>query len=144
MNGTPWPHSWRSGILILAALVLAIKFLVRRQRPEGEWGAIYRNTDPHSFPSGHAARAVLLAGLFWARGHPAVGLDTGHLGAAGEPGAREHGRTLPGGRDRRLAAWTGHDPGAVGFAASVPLTISLRFFTIIVSTRASQLKAIEI
>lgn len=52
-----------AGILILAALVLAIKFLVRRQRPEGEWGAIYRNTDPHSFPSGHAARAVLLAGL---------------------------------------------------------------------------------
>jgi membrane-associated phospholipid phosphatase len=57
-----------AGILILAALVLAIKFLVRRQRPEGEWGAIYRNTDPHSFPSGHAARAVLLAGLFWALG----------------------------------------------------------------------------
>lgn len=55
-------------ILILAALVLIIKFLVRRQRPEGEWGAIYRNTDPHSFPSGHAARAVLLAGLFWALG----------------------------------------------------------------------------
>jgi membrane-associated phospholipid phosphatase len=55
-------------ILILAALVLGIKFLVRRQRPEGEWGAIYRKTDPHSFPSGHAARAVLLAGLFWALG----------------------------------------------------------------------------
>lgn len=57
-----------AGILILAALVLAIKFLVRRQRPEGNWGAIYRNTDPHSFPSGHAARAVLLAGLCWGLG----------------------------------------------------------------------------
>ncbi len=57
-----------AGILILAALVLAIKFLVRRQRPEGDWGAIYRNTDPHSFPSGHAARAVLLAGLCWGLG----------------------------------------------------------------------------
>lgn len=57
-----------AGILILAALVLAIKFLVRRQRPEGDWGAIYRNTDPHSFPSGHAARAVLLAGLCWGMG----------------------------------------------------------------------------
>jgi undecaprenyl-diphosphatase len=57
-----------AGILILAALVLAIKFLVRRRRPEGDWGAIYRNTDPHSFPSGHAARAVLLAGLCWGLG----------------------------------------------------------------------------
>ncbi|NPV86127.1 MAG: phosphatase PAP2 family protein [Anaerolineae bacterium] len=44
-----------------AVLVLAIKFMVRRSRPPGEWGAIYRNTDPHSFPSGHAARACLLA-----------------------------------------------------------------------------------
>lgn len=49
------------GIGVLAALVLGIKFLVRRKRPEGEWGSIYRNTDPHSFPSGHAARAFLIA-----------------------------------------------------------------------------------
>lgn len=49
------------GILGLAGIVLAIKFLVRRKRPEGEWGGIYRNTDPHSFPSGHAARAFLIA-----------------------------------------------------------------------------------
>ena len=48
------------GIGVLAALVMAIKFLVRRKRPEGEWGKIYRNTDPHSFPSGHAARAFLI------------------------------------------------------------------------------------
>jgi undecaprenyl-diphosphatase len=40
---------------------MVIKFTIRRQRPEGEWGAIYRSTDPHSFPSGHAARAVMLA-----------------------------------------------------------------------------------
>jgi undecaprenyl-diphosphatase len=52
-----------TGILVLAVLVLAIKFSVRRSRPEGEWGAIYRNTDPHSFPSGHAARAAMLAVL---------------------------------------------------------------------------------
>jgi len=51
------------GLLGLAALVMLIKFTVRRRRPEGEWGAIYRNTDPHSFPSGHAARAVFLAVL---------------------------------------------------------------------------------
>lgn len=49
------------GILGLAGVVLAIKFLVRRERPQGEWGGIYRNTDPHSFPSGHAARAFLIA-----------------------------------------------------------------------------------
>jgi len=49
------------GVAVLAVLVLAIKFSIRRERPEGEWGAIYRNTDPHSFPSGHAARAAMLA-----------------------------------------------------------------------------------
>lgn len=49
------------GILGLAGVVLGIKFLVRRERPVGEWGGIYRNTDPHSFPSGHAARAFLIA-----------------------------------------------------------------------------------
>lgn len=52
-----------AAILVTAVLVLAIKFVVRRQRPAGEWGAIYRATDPHSFPSGHATRAVLLAVL---------------------------------------------------------------------------------
>jgi len=51
------------GILVTAAVVMAIKFTIRRRRPEGEWGGIYRATDPHSFPSGHAARAVLLAVL---------------------------------------------------------------------------------
>jgi undecaprenyl-diphosphatase len=50
-------------ILVTAAIVLAIKFSVRRSRPQGEWGQIYRRTDPHSFPSGHAARAALLATL---------------------------------------------------------------------------------
>ena len=51
------------GISVLAALVMSLKFAIRRKRPEGEWGAIYRNTDPHSFPSGHAARAFLIAVL---------------------------------------------------------------------------------
>ncbi len=49
------------GVAVLAVLVLAIKFSIRRERPEGEWGSIYRKTDPHSFPSGHAARAAMLA-----------------------------------------------------------------------------------
>jgi len=48
-------------ILVLAVIVLVVKFTIRRRRPEGEWGGIYRNTDPHSFPSGHAARAFLIA-----------------------------------------------------------------------------------
>ena len=50
-------------ILVTAVMVLLIKFTVRRRRPEGEWGNIYRKTDPHSFPSGHAARAAMLAVL---------------------------------------------------------------------------------
>lgn len=50
-------------ILLLAVLVMSIKFLVRRSRPPGKWGSIYRNTDPHSFPSGHAARAVMIASI---------------------------------------------------------------------------------
>lgn len=49
------------GIAGLAAVVVIVKLLVKRKRPEGEWGDIYRNTDPHSFPSGHAARAFLIA-----------------------------------------------------------------------------------
>jgi undecaprenyl-diphosphatase len=48
-------------IIALAVIVLAIKFSIRRRRPEGTWGAMYRSTDPHSFPSGHAARAILIA-----------------------------------------------------------------------------------
>ena len=56
------------GVVVLALLVLAIKFTIRRKRPEGEWGAIYRNTDPHSFPSGHAARAFMLAVMALALG----------------------------------------------------------------------------
>lgn len=49
------------GIVVTAVVVLVIKFTVRRRRPEGEWGSIYRSTDPHSFPSGHAARGMMLA-----------------------------------------------------------------------------------
>jgi undecaprenyl-diphosphatase len=75
------PRSWRPTALIfalavggLAIVVLAIKFLVRRQRPAGEWGGVYRKTDPHSFPSGHAARAFLLAVLGLFLGPPWFGL----------------------------------------------------------------------
>ena len=52
-----------ASILATAGVVLALKFSFRRARPEGEWGQIYRKTDPHSFPSGHAARGMLISVL---------------------------------------------------------------------------------
>jgi membrane-associated phospholipid phosphatase len=62
------------GILITAVTVFLIKFIVRRQRPEGEWGNVYRRTDPHSFPSGHAARAMMLAVIALGMGPTWLGL----------------------------------------------------------------------
>ncbi len=55
-------------IVLQALLVFPLKLAIRRQRPQGEWGSIYRTIDPHSFPSGHAARATLLAVLCVALG----------------------------------------------------------------------------
>jgi len=57
----PWAVTVLACIVVLALLVLVVKFTVKRRRPEGEWGLLYRSTDPHSFPSGHAARAIELA-----------------------------------------------------------------------------------
>jgi undecaprenyl-diphosphatase len=48
-------------IVFTAIVVFVVKNLFRRKRPEGEWGQFYRLTDPHSFPSGHTVRAVMLA-----------------------------------------------------------------------------------
>jgi undecaprenyl-diphosphatase len=59
----PWALTVLLSIVVLAVIVLVIKFSIRRRRPEGEWGAFYRSTDPHSFPSGHSARAMLIAVL---------------------------------------------------------------------------------
>jgi undecaprenyl-diphosphatase len=58
-----WAIVMLAAISVLAILVMGLKFIIRRRRPEGDWGSIYRNTDPHSFPSGHAARAFLIAEL---------------------------------------------------------------------------------
>ena len=62
--GDPFWKKWAlvifGGIAVLAAMVLTIKFSVRRRRPEGEWGLLYRSTDPHSFPSGHAALILVI------------------------------------------------------------------------------------
>lgn len=62
------------GVLVTAAIVMIIKLLVRRKRPAGEWGSLYRRTDPHSFPSGHAARSAMLAVLGAAFGPPWLGV----------------------------------------------------------------------
>ena len=71
MGAAEW-KAWSLRLLIAigatAALVFSLKLVFRRRRPEGDWGGIYRNTDPHSFPSGHAARGVLLAIMVWAMG----------------------------------------------------------------------------
>jgi len=58
------------GLAIMAAVVILLKFSIHRPRPEGEWGQIYRITDPHSFPSGHAARSTALAVMALAIGPP--------------------------------------------------------------------------
>ena len=58
------------GLVIMAAAVIVLKFTIRRPRPDGEWGQIYRITDPHSFPSGHAARSATLAVMAIAFGPP--------------------------------------------------------------------------
>jgi membrane-associated phospholipid phosphatase len=58
------------GLVIMAAAVIILKFAIRRPRPEGEWGQIYRITDPHSFPSGHAARSAALVVMGIAIGPP--------------------------------------------------------------------------
>ncbi len=59
---------------MMAVMVILLKFSIRRPRPEGEWGKIYRITDPHSFPSGHAARSAALAVMGLAIGPPWFGL----------------------------------------------------------------------
>jgi undecaprenyl-diphosphatase len=65
-----WYEDFRS-VGVIAAAVAAVlsamaiaglaKLFFRRARPEGEWGGVYRRLDPHSFPSGHAARTLALA-----------------------------------------------------------------------------------
>jgi undecaprenyl-diphosphatase len=69
-----WAVVQFGSIGLLAVLVLLIKFRIRRRRPEGEWGMIYRSTDPHSFPSGHAARAFLIATIAGALGPSWLGV----------------------------------------------------------------------
>ncbi|HET7375068.1 MAG TPA: phosphatase PAP2 family protein, partial [Anaerolineae bacterium] len=48
-------------ILIIAAVVFAIKVTVRRRRPTNERSLATMTLDEHSFPSGHAARSMGVA-----------------------------------------------------------------------------------
>lgn len=47
-------------ILAVGGLVYLLKARIKRERPQPANGLIYRLTDEHSFPSGHAARGILL------------------------------------------------------------------------------------
>jgi membrane-associated phospholipid phosphatase len=49
-----------AGYLASMVITWLVKYTFRRRRPEGDWGALYRKTDPHSFPSGHASRTLTL------------------------------------------------------------------------------------
>ncbi len=62
-----------AGVLVTAIIALSLKRLIRRARPAGDWGALYRRTDPHSFPSGHATRMAMLLVLGAALGPPWLG-----------------------------------------------------------------------
>jgi undecaprenyl-diphosphatase len=67
-----WAVVQLGSISLLAVMVLLIKFQIKRKRPEGEWGKVYRFSDPHSFPSGHAARAFLSATIATGLGPPGL------------------------------------------------------------------------
>ena len=77
-----WLHGFsRQSITILIAAGFAlsvvvtsiVKFAVRRRRPAGDWGAFYRKTDPHSFPSGHASRTITMTIVVIAGQLPLIG-----------------------------------------------------------------------
>ena len=51
---------WGGSIAATAVFVFILKRIIARTRPEGEWGSVYRKTDPYSFPSGHSVRGGLI------------------------------------------------------------------------------------
>jgi membrane-associated phospholipid phosphatase len=57
-------------VVFQALVIFTVKQLVQRERPRGDFGGIYRTFDPHSFPSGHATRAILLAVMAVGLGPP--------------------------------------------------------------------------
>lgn len=74
--GDPWKAwAWKAGLALLVGTFLTgiLKLFFKRGRPDGEWGALDRLVDPHSFPSGHANRVAILATLAITYGSPVVG-----------------------------------------------------------------------
>lgn len=61
-----WAWTSFKALFVVALVVATLKYTIRRPRPQSPWGGIYRRTDPHSFPSGHAARGAALAVVAWA------------------------------------------------------------------------------
>lgn len=55
-------------IVIQALFVFALKQVIHRARPDGDLSDLHRLVDPHSFPSGHATRAAMLAVMCLALG----------------------------------------------------------------------------
>jgi undecaprenyl-diphosphatase len=77
-----WLHGFsRQSLVIPVAVGFAlsvvatsiVKFTVRRRRPAGDWGAVYRKIDPHSFPSGHASRTITMTIVLMAGGYYLIG-----------------------------------------------------------------------
>lgn len=56
-----------AGMLLTGLVVMGLKYTVRKKRPEGNAGKMYRKYDPFSFPSGHTARAwtIVVIALFF-------------------------------------------------------------------------------
>lgn len=83
-NGSYWRSLviiWLVADTITFLFVQTLKGLIRRPRPVGEWGKMYRYNDPHSFPSGHAARGGSLAAVSLMLGAPVLGPIGAALGA---------------------------------------------------------------
>ena len=60
------------GLVVAEVVTIGAKFILRRPRPPGTAGMIYRRMDPYSFPSGHAARAAMLMVFVASFGVPAL------------------------------------------------------------------------
>jgi undecaprenyl-diphosphatase len=64
VGGRPW-HApallAAAGLIVAEVAVVLVKMAFKRPRPAGTDGRVYRRYDPYSFPSGHAARAAMLA-----------------------------------------------------------------------------------
>ena len=62
------------GYVVSVLVTSVLKYAFRRRRPAGEWGAFYRKTDPHSFPSGHASRTITMTMIVMAGGWMLIGV----------------------------------------------------------------------